>query len=316
MSSHNQWSQFWSQGFITTFGASLSNNYTGSVKAFWTQLFSSLDTSASILDVATGNGAVATMAAACGQLQGKHFSVHATDKADINPKIKALNDQDIEYRRTVTFHANTPCEQLPFQDASFDIVSSQFGIEYSNLSISIPEVSRVLKTHGSFLALIHFSESPLVKQAIKELVVYQQALDKTDLFDVNTQYFSLMQTPKNINSLVIKQQAKKLNQTMNSFIERYRTEQPAQEIFNAIVQLTKKHAKSSLKKKLSAFEACRQNYSLARQRLTDMADASLNSDDVTELKTKATATGFTSVNIEPFFSDNGQQMAWKCILKK
>lgn len=44
-------------------------------------------------------------------------------------------------------------------DGSFDLITSQFGVEYSNLSLSLTEIARTLRPGGSFAAVLHSQDS-------------------------------------------------------------------------------------------------------------------------------------------------------------
>lgn len=56
MSEH--WSEYWSQGYITSFGDAFKNNYQGEIKVLWQKFSLSLDKHSKVLDIGTGNGAV------------------------------------------------------------------------------------------------------------------------------------------------------------------------------------------------------------------------------------------------------------------
>lgn len=51
----------------------------------WQQFFGALETGAKILDVGTGNGAVALLAHGVGEAANKHFEIHGVDAARIAP---------------------------------------------------------------------------------------------------------------------------------------------------------------------------------------------------------------------------------------
>ena len=85
---------------------------------------------ARILDIATGNGAIATLAAEVAEAGQKTFFLAATDLAEINPDVKG-GARSSRLRKRIQFHSHTPCERQPFDDASFDCVTSQFGFEYA-----------------------------------------------------------------------------------------------------------------------------------------------------------------------------------------
>ena len=63
---------------------------------------------------------------------------------------------------TISLKSEVDCTHLPFNDNEFDLVVSQFGIEYADLDIAIPESLRVLKVNGSFSIVIHHEHSMVI----------------------------------------------------------------------------------------------------------------------------------------------------------
>ena len=100
--------------------------------------FAELPEGARILDLATGNGAIAVLAVEA----GKGFAVTGADLAAVEPS--AFVTQNRAELDQITFLASTPAEALPLPDASIDAIVSQYGVEYSDLSRSLPEAVRVL----------------------------------------------------------------------------------------------------------------------------------------------------------------------------
>ena len=57
-----QWSDYWAAGNLTSLPSDFAHNYDGEIKAFWFKIFDDLPDKSAILDVCTGNGAVAYLA--------------------------------------------------------------------------------------------------------------------------------------------------------------------------------------------------------------------------------------------------------------
>ncbi|KTF17888.1 class I SAM-dependent methyltransferase [Pseudoalteromonas sp. H105] len=146
------WSEYWSQGYITSFGQDIKANYSGKLKESWNKFSSLLDENASILDVGTGNGALIDL---INTSRRHNFKFFAVDQANLKKEIiKNLPG---------TFLSNVNAEKLPFNDENFNAVISQFAIEYSDLKSSITECFRVLKKGGRYQFICHEENSDIVQ---------------------------------------------------------------------------------------------------------------------------------------------------------
>lgn len=61
------------------------------------------------------------------------------------------------------FISNVSAEKMPFKDAEFDAVISQFALEYSDVEMSLSEVHRILKSKGKLHLVCHHKSSIIVK---------------------------------------------------------------------------------------------------------------------------------------------------------
>ena len=312
-----QWSSFWRQGFITTFGASQPNNYDGVVREFWREKFIDLPTGARILDIATGNGAIATMAAEVGDQRQKDFFIAATDLAAINSTIVG-DTEAARLRDSICFHSHTPCEEQPFEDDSFDLVSSQFGFEYSNVELTLREVRRVLMPPaGRFIAISHHANSALIEAAKVELDIYQYALEELDLFGILRAYFgalgNLSGSPKKVAKAM--KRAEPLSQSVNSGVETFRQRHPedecSREIVSAISYLARGARQSTQAERLAAVDAAANDFRFAQARLQDMIAAALNQEQIDSLGLTARAAGFESVFCLRLFGEDRGLVGWQ-----
>lgn len=132
------------------------------IAALWQQWFAECPGGSRILDIATGNGIVLTHAAAAARAHGRAFALTGVDLADIDPLryVSSLEDD----LRAARFFGRVAAEHLPFDDRSFDVVVSQYGLEYAQLPRALAEAARVLEPGGSLHWLAHSGASEVVQQ--------------------------------------------------------------------------------------------------------------------------------------------------------
>lgn len=175
------WSRYWHFDRVASCldGPRLAN-YSEAVAAGWRAFFQSLPKETNVLDICTGNGAIALIAAQVSRTSGKDFDVTGVDQADIDPKTYVT--KDAEDLRTIEFLPNIAAERLPFPDRSFGAIVSQYGIEYSDLSKSVAEVTRTLAPGGCARFVLHAAEG--VVRANSEAVVTDAdfLLERLDIF--------------------------------------------------------------------------------------------------------------------------------------
>ena len=158
------WDSFWRYDRLSSFHtAPGAPNYGPPIADGWRAFFASLANGARVLDIATGNGAIAVLAVEA----GKGFTVTGADLADVRPTdFVTIGRAALEQ---VHFLANTPAESLPLPDASVDAVVSQYGVEYSDLAQSIPEAVRILAPGGRLRFAMHAAEGAVAGDTVKSV---------------------------------------------------------------------------------------------------------------------------------------------------
>ena len=177
------WDCYWHADRIASCmdGAGRSN-YDERLAGGWHKFFEGLPDGSRIIDLCTGNGAIAAIAAEAGQAAGKHLAVTAVDLADIDPLKFASMHSDAA--RGIRFIGKVDCAELPWAEAAFDTVVSQYGIEYSDLERSLPEAVRVLAPAGRLRLGLHAAEGRVVGGARGMIADADFLMQETRLYDV------------------------------------------------------------------------------------------------------------------------------------
>ncbi len=158
---NDSWDTYWQ-------GTSNANAYDSggarhpAVGAFWETFFEAVKQdydNPSILDIASGNGAVVESALAA-----------------FKNKPSAITSQDISAAAIDNIHKRFPTVQgivsdassIPRETASFDIVTSQFGVEYAGHE-AIFEAARLVANGGQLALLLHIDSGCIHQQCQQNL---------------------------------------------------------------------------------------------------------------------------------------------------
>lgn len=149
------WTRYWQSDRPDSCIATKSPDDVRPIRTFWWDFAANLDAGSRVLDLATGNGTVPQML-----LEGnQNLEITGVDRADIDPA-RYLSQPGL--LDGVEFLAKVDIGRMPFDDASFDAVTSQFGIEYATLESAVPEAVRVLRPGGAVRLLLHHADSDVL----------------------------------------------------------------------------------------------------------------------------------------------------------
>lgn len=155
------WSAYWAAGQLHSCVGTFDEGYGGAIGTFWQEVARSAAPGRT-LDLATGNGAIPRLLLALAAGDAR-LRIEAVDLAGIAPAW-----HDPATTPTLRFHAGVAMEALPFPDAGFDLVTSQFGFEYARRDAALAEVLRVLAPGGRIAFVMHHADSVLVRVAREE----------------------------------------------------------------------------------------------------------------------------------------------------
>lgn len=170
------WDQYWRDGRLASCGGEGGVTYQPVIADGWRRFFGGLSGGARILDVCSGNGAIARLAAEVASARNIRVSIDAVDAADLHPTGAGPGTDMIRYS------PRTPAEQLPFPDASFDVIVGQYAIEYTDLERTLAELHRVSRHPVKLRFVTHASDSIVVQGARAQLADVQR-LVQTGIFE-------------------------------------------------------------------------------------------------------------------------------------
>jgi SAM-dependent methyltransferase len=154
-------------------------NYSEEVAAGWRAFFEELPPGSTVLDLCTGNGAIALLAAEVARKRGVDLVVIGVDSAAIDPMRHVGKFR--EDLKGIHFRPGVQVEDLPFADHSACAIVSQYGIEYSDLDRSLTEVGRVLSPSGRIRFVLHASDGIVAEGAARCAKDADFLLDQIDL---------------------------------------------------------------------------------------------------------------------------------------
>lgn len=307
------WEKYWRFNRIASCFDTNGSNYPPEVIQEWEKFFGSLEPGAKILDVCTGNGAVARIGAEISEAEDLGFDITGIDHAAIDPTKftkTTLGLEDIE------FMGGIKAEDLPFPDNSFGAAVSQYGFEYTNPEKTIVELSRVLTDDARMKLICHTEDAVQTETGKGELELLDFILD--DL--------ALHQAAKNATTAVWlteqdaggEGEAKALLETFQAKMTRVGEklkETPNSPFLRSTLGLlahtfeVRRHFPlETLIKKINDAELEARAH---RERISALVDVALSNPEVKALEGKFNEQGFMVVSKEPLVLENGTKLAGK-----
>lgn len=153
------WTRYWQDGHL----ASCDGAAAEAALPVWQEVAGLCPPGGSLLELGCGNGTLLRRLA--GLIAGRRLT--GIDRAEILP---APDLPDLALQGGIAI------EELPFADCAFDIVISQYAIEYSDWPRGIYEMMRVLRPGGQFRLLLHSRGSAIVERSRRQADALGQLL--------------------------------------------------------------------------------------------------------------------------------------------
>ncbi|MGV6851422.1 MAG: class I SAM-dependent methyltransferase [bacterium] len=160
---NEHWSQYWTEGNLTSLPQDFKENYDGAIASFWNAVFEDVPQKASIIDVCTGNCAIAILVDEFAHSKQKKWEVTAIDASEINKNNIILAHPDLAANlNRIKLKSHSKVESLTEQSC-YDLVTSQYGIEYCDWGESAKKIAKILKPDGRFCFVSHSGSTDIAK---------------------------------------------------------------------------------------------------------------------------------------------------------
>ncbi len=299
------WDQFWQQGEAACCDGERRPEHAAAVERTWTTLFAAAPADSNVLDLCTGNGSVLALAA-------ESASVSSGVGVDFARTSPTLADGFTFLRASIT--------ELPFDDGSFDLVTSQFGIEYTPVAASLAEVARLLRPARRAVFVVHAADGVTAAGARRQLADLDELLDQQQPFTAAREALDKVVTIERAGSQPDTDARADAEAAYGRFYAGLEwlgsawQGRAAGDVFRntgALLQHTFQHRQAfpmaELLDKVGETEA---SVSFHRDRLRALLDAARSRDGMDEFREHAEALGLVDVDVSPISVDD-ELIAWR-----
>jgi hypothetical protein len=304
------WGNFWQKGHSTTFGEYYADGYTnGYISEWWKGILNShTGDDLKILEVGCGNASLLP----CTLDLGINGSYSGVDAADV--KLPSAAEKRLNEKISVSLTGNTKIEGYQ-PDGKFNLIASVYGVEYSDLSLSLPQLKKMLLPNGKVNFLMHHSGSVITEMSQKALGEFDFDLMKSvinNLEIINSELNKLHgKLPKLQKSKVAETARENVNTALGSIMNKPPSSRNPILVdfsvatlgFFKIIQQPKSDRKDYLDSILPDF------YS-SKERFSQMVNVARDKQEIKTFEKNMVDAGFSEVIIDSMDKDE-KPVAWK-----
>ena len=314
----DQWDRYWAHGRLTSCADAFDGNYEGAIAERWETFFATLPDRARILDVCTGNGAIAALAAAHAIDHEARHTIDAIDLALIHPDAALANRPDIAAR--ISFHSRVGADATPFDDDSFDAIVGQYALEYTPIEATVHEIARVAAPGCRVMFVMHHAASIVMTTAAEEIRNGQLLFAAPSRFDVARAFIDYVgRVPAGPARRALKDdpRAEELRRVLNesaAAISRAAEGSPHPELLTNALGLVsdayKAVDRAGRDAALARLDGGRAETEANLARLDDLMNAAVSADDARRIGDVFRSAGFGGVDFEELHHDGARLMGW------
>jgi ubiquinone/menaquinone biosynthesis C-methylase UbiE len=309
----DHWAAYYRGGALVSCPVNTGLNYDQEVRDAWVAFFSTLPGGARILDIGTGNGAVALIAKETAAERSRELHVTGVDLADIDPPKYVPEGEKL--LAGIEFSGGVSTETLPFDDAAFEAVSGQYIVEYTNIMATLRECARVLVPGGACQLILHHADSAVVANARESLGQAARVRGESGLMAQFRRYCEF-----------IGESADKAEPARQGFIAAGRElEEEASTssnplflnyVLDSITRLLESRPGLGHAGLLEQVNRLEQLIDEWVSRLDDLVSAALDADGMRNLVADAEAAGFRDLHYEPQMQGGETLVGWRLHMRR
>lgn len=309
------WDRYWQFDRVASCFDSETANYSGAFKKEWRGFFADLPEDAKILDLCTGNGAVARLAAEYAVAEDKEFAIVGVDKAAIKPEkfVTPTKGQD-----RIEFLGGVAAEHLPFDEDYFDAVVSQYGFEYTNTEAVVEQISEVLKPASPGKLICHAAEGVVAENGTEEAALIRFVEEDLGIYDAAIKATEAVWTVEKADAAEARELAPVANRRLDAYkramkalVARLKENPDNHFLYNTYGLLRhtfEVRAHFPLDPLVEKIEDARTEALAHLGRVEALLEASVSESNCRALKTVLETKGFSDVRFEPFSIENDSKL--------
>ena len=326
-----EWSRFWQRGNLTTFEGHFRDNYDAEIRDFWWAEFARLADGACIVDLATGNGAVALLAAQYAREHAQRFHITGVDSATIEAaRVVAARPALAQDLAAISLRGGGPLEAPGLEAGSAHLVTSQYGFEYGDTAAGSVEAARILAPGGRLAMVVHHDQSAILAQAKEGLAQVAMCLNEERFVRLAPRMVKLfrgLKPGRQRGGLAWTPGAEKVRDELMAAagrLERHARQPEAQRkdagfiefMVPAVLQLLERSRALSPQQLEQAWREIEAEAETYRLRMADLVSAARSEAGIAELGGQLAAAGMENVAVAPLSYGGGTLLGWTLTARK
>lgn len=309
----DHWASYYRGGAIVSCPTGPEPNYTKGIRAAWEEFFSDLADGARVLDLGTGNGAVALIGKETAARRSIDLRIVGVDLADIDPP--AFVPDGPAVFEGIEFRAGVNAEDLPFEDGCFSAICGQYSLEYTQKARTLSEAARVLEPGGACRFILHHELSLVVSNARESLRQARFALHELGFLRRFRAYCDrLAENParaeparRRLFEAGVRLDAA-ARQSSNPAFPKYLLD-----TVTALLQHQSRLGRGEMLRQTLRFESEVRHWT---QRLEDLVAAALDEDGIEDLVRLAESSGFEDIDVGTLADEGDALLGWRLTMSR